>query len=1296
MTAEQLNIKIKLDISDVTQGAKKVKQSLSGMSDKVKQSLPKITTESKNARNALNKIGEASKTVKRHIEDIGKEAKESFSSVTSQSKKMASALANVKSMTGTGTLGIDGDAIEDSADGANSALEGLQGTMQDIAHLNIFSVVSNGFKDIKDSIKPVKVSFKDLKETLKGHKEIMSFLKKYKSEIKNVKKEKFFDPQQLKDAENALKNTTKSVKRLRKEILKAFVEDIKPAIANIAKIALKVGLIASAIGAVAMVINGFSVSKLGDEIDKSSQKAGMSAQKYQEWSYVLQRCGIEASELTQFTKNLNKAQVNALKGEEEVVKAFNKLGMSLEEVKSLSQEQLFEKTVKNLQNVRDTTTRTAIALKLFEEDATKLNTVLRLSNQETSQLISTYNQLGGVMSKELITYSYTLQDSLTNLRSAWQGLRNTLAEMVLPTIIKVVNWMVKAIAIVNMFIRTLFGITSTPSLDSGFESAADSVGGYTDAVDAATGAVEKLKRTTMGFDELNIVGNPNSSSGGGADTGAGGGIDYTGLENSTIPKIDFDSMGLDKWQAKIDSFLDKWGDKIKMIGALLAGLGITSLLEHLGKAIGLGDKFLTVMKTIKKLATTAIVIVLQYSLMSEWLKSYIDGNGFKEYLKAALVGAIGTGILYSMWDSAGLVIGLSVTALASLKTVLDNGGITNVQSAVVALTGLAAAIGAVGVAWTKLGLKEAIAGIGTAITGGIGFIKSYIAAVKVASSEVGLFAAMFPKLSTAIAGIVPGIKGAFSGLATALASVASSIGAVFGLSGTAAIVAGAGVIVAAITGIVSVVTFLKRNWEEVGIAFKNFFNENIVPKLESIRESLGKLRDALAKLIPDSLKQVLKDIANAIGEVVKKIAEWFKSVDWIKAIGKVFEAVGGIIFSVVTGPIAGAINALVNLIDGLVTVITGIVEIVSGVFEAIIGIFTLDGEKIKSGASSIVQGVCDVFGGLWKGVVGSIKEFFSGVINWFKKLWDELVGHSIVPDTINAIIKWFAELPKKILEPLKTFVGNVLKTFQNLWTNIKSWFSSNVAKYFTKEYWAGKFETIRAGASEKLEAVKTEISNKWNAIKSWFSTNVAPKFTREYWSGKFETIKTSASTKLEEVKSTISTKWNSIKSWFSSNIAPKFTTAYWTEKFSSIKNGAKAAFNGVISVVESAVNGIIRKINTLHWTIPDWVPIFGGDSFGFNFRTISIPRLATGGIATSSTLANIGERGAEAILPLTGPQGMAWINKLADAITSRNNNTNNTPVRIVLQVGETELGYACIDSINNITKQTGGLKLHIV
>ena len=94
--------------------------------------------------------------------------------------------------------------------------------------------------------------------------------------------------------------------------------------------------------------------------------------------------------------------------------------------------------------------------------------------------------------------------------------------------------------------------------------------------------------------------------------------------------------------------------------------------------------------------------------------------------------------------------------------------------------------------------------------------------------------------------------------------------------------------------------------------------------------------------------------------------------------------------------------------------------------------------------------------------------------------------------------------------------------------------------------------------------------------------------------------------------------------------------------FGMIVNLAKAPINGVIS----AINWVISKINSISVTIPDWVPGVGGTTLGFSIPTI--PQLAEGGIATSPTLAEIGEGGEpEAVMPLSKLAAMLdeWIRK---------------------------------------------------
>ena len=84
-----------------------------------------------------------------------------------------------------------------------------------------------------------------------------------------------------------------------------------------------------------------------------------------------------------------------------------------------------------------------------------------------------------------------------------------------------------------------------------------------------------------------------------------------------------------------------------------------------------------------------------------------------------------------------------------------------------------------------------------------------------------------------------------------------------------------------------------------------------------------------------------------------------------------------------------------------------------------------------------------------------------------------------------------------------------------------------------------------------------------------------------------------------------------------------------TNIFNGIWNAIKSVINSILGGIESMANGVVNGINTiirvlnnLRFTIPDWVPIFGGKSFGFNIpqlNRVSLPRLAEGGYVKANT-----------------------------------------------------------------------------
>jgi TP901 family phage tail tape measure protein len=97
--------------------------------------------------------------------------------------------------------------------------------------------------------------------------------------------------------------------------------------------------------------------------------------------------------------------------------------------------------------------------------------------------------------------------------------------------------------------------------------------------------------------------------------------------------------------------------------------------------------------------------------------------------------------------------------------------------------------------------------------------------------------------------------------------------------------------------------------------------------------------------------------------------------------------------------------------------------------------------------------------------------------------------------------------------------------------------------------------------------------------------------------------------------------------------------------WNSINETAEKVWNGVLTAIKtpinaiiSALNVLIRGLNRISFKVPDWVPILGGKSWGFNIP--EIPMLARGGIVMKPTLAMLGEAGPEAVVPLDRAGGL--------------------------------------------------------
>ena len=139
----------------------------------------------------------------------------------------------------------------------------------------------------------------------------------------------------------------------------------------------------------------------------------------------------------------------------------------------------------------------------------------------------------------------------------------------------------------------------------------------------------------------------------------------------------------------------------------------------------------------------------------------------------------------------------------------------------------------------------------------------------------------------------------------------------------------------------------------------------------------------------------------------------------------------------------------------------------------------------------------------------------------------------------------------------------------------------------------------------------------------------------------------------------------------------------------SVWRGITTSFGGFINRIAGGFNSLIAGINRISLDVPSWL---GGGRMSFNLPSMpSIPALARGGIVSAPTLALVGERGREAVLPLENNTG--WMadmaNMLVDAMGGRAAAAAGGVQRVVLELDGAKLADVLVDELEGVYDRRG-------
>ncbi|HEV0273331.1 phage tail protein [Streptococcus pneumoniae] len=320
--------------------------------------------------------------------------------------------------------------------------------------------------------------------------------------------------------------------------------------------------------------------------------------------------------------------------------------------------------------------------------------------------------------------------------------------------------------------------------------------------------------------------------------------------------------------------------------------------------------------------------------------------------------------------------------------------------------------------------------------------------------------------------------------------------------------------------------------------------------------------------------------------------------------------------------------------------------------------------------SSICQAIGEFFSGLWT----KLQEIFEPIGQWFgekfQQAWDAIVN------IFSGIGEWFSGVFQGAWDAIVNIFTPIGSWFGQRWADVTSALA-NIGAWFTNMFqkaWTGLtniFSKLGSWFGERW----ADVTNALSSVSNWFG---------EMFTNAYNAVKDAFSSIGDFFKGV----WDTVKSIFV-NAGQMVGEA--------VGGAFKSAVNAVLGTIENVVNGFIGMINGVLGVVRN----LPGLGWVGSVSTVSLPRLARGGIVDSPTIAMIGEAGKEAVVPL---ENTGFIQTLGRVVSSAvvNAMAGVSPQGgfsgdgdIVIQIAGHEFGRVAIQEINKEHERAGQTLLKI-
>lgn len=195
------------------------------------------------------------------------------------------------------------------------------------------------------------------------------------------------------------------------------------------------GLVAGAGAAVGgMLALANKTAEAADAIDKLSERTGINREELQRWKYAAEQSGGDIGKLEVGMKKLSDVMDGATSGSKANVEAFDKIGISLDDLKTKSQSEIFDDVMNALADMPQGAERNALGNDLLGKSYTELLPLLNAGSEGMTGLKERADELGLVMSEDMVKANVVFGDTMADVKAAFGMVFMTVSNQMLPTL----------------------------------------------------------------------------------------------------------------------------------------------------------------------------------------------------------------------------------------------------------------------------------------------------------------------------------------------------------------------------------------------------------------------------------------------------------------------------------------------------------------------------------------------------------------------------------------------------------------------------------------------------------------------------------------------------------------------------------------------------------------------------------------------------------------------------------------------------------------------------------------------